>query len=514
MPLIPPNSKSAISIHIDNHYRSKVYTTASTVSGHVVVRPQTDLPFDSVQILLLGTSKTRVDAVNIPQATSHTFLKLTMPVPASRYPGPRRVFEARQTYAIPFTFVIPAQLTINACNHNVSSEAVQAHHLRLPPSLGAWERDDFAPNMSRVHYCVKARVVPRRAADDHHHHHHHYEAETTKPPLEAQHEIMVLPATPEDAPLNVTKQDRLYAMSKTKAVRRSILSAKTGTVTARAAQPAPVVLSPDGTAPATTTATVHLEFAPSASGAHALPPPRVTAVAAKVTAVTYFSAGGINHFPDLQRDWTRSYGAEGRGSYSSSVSIPSCTPPGEELTWSSRPTAQARRDSGYGTEEESAALSSSSSGGESSGSRRALGNRGSKTTPPPPHTYTATLRVPVRLLPAHKRTFVPSFHSCIASRVYVLGLAVSLAGTGSSSSSTSSTTTLHLAVPLQVAVAGGLPSFEAAVGEGGVDEDVETFLRPRSLRAPPEVRELYGAQRDEGALPAYREVQGRVAVGG
>jgi hypothetical protein len=111
--------------------------------------------------------------------------------------------------------------------------------------------------------------------------------------------------------------------------------------------------------------------------------------------------------------------------------------------------------------------------------------------------HSAILQVPIKL-PLHKKTFIPTFHSCIASRVYTLQLALSV-----SSGTTSST--INLSVPLQVAVdmddqqGMGLPSFETAVEEAAADE----YLRPRMLSVP----DVHYQQ--TSTLPGYGEIDGR-----
>ncbi|KAI1336226.1 hypothetical protein F5Y15DRAFT_208185 [Xylariaceae sp. FL0016] len=486
--------KPCMKVQIDNHYRYKVYSTSSEVSGHVEISPTSDVRFDGIQIVLLGTSKTRVDAINIPQATSHTFLKLTMPIPESTYPVPR-ILEAGRTYKVPFTFVIPKHLTLNACNHNVCNASVQEHHVRLPPSVGNWEKDDCAPNMSRISYCVKGRLLRNEEIGG-----------ANEKIMEASTEIKVLPTTPEDAPLNVTKQDRLYTMSKSKSLRKSILSPKTGKVTISATQPAPAMLSPDGHSITPTTAQLTLDFEPSSCDAQ---PPRVTGISSKVTAVTFFSAGGINHYPNL-KDWPGSFGAEGRGSYSNTVSVP--TAPVGPLDWQQHLTAQARRDSGYGTDapSDSEPHSSSSRAPSPTLAAAAMKKRGSKAAPP--YYQTASLHVPIQL-PAHKKQFLPTFHSCISSRAYVLWLTVSLSSGAGAGGGTSSS--LTLGVPLQVGVAAGrppaadatgLPSFEAAM-EAAEEAEADAFLRPRTLGRRPSVELAREAGRD--VLPGYGDIVGR-----
>ncbi|KAI1143211.1 hypothetical protein F5Y05DRAFT_146593 [Hypoxylon sp. FL0543] len=446
--------KPSMSIHLNDHYNSRVYTTGSEVSGHVTIYPQSDVRFDSLQVVLLGTSRTLMDAVSIPQTTSHTFLKLVMPIPESSYPVPR-VFEAGVTYKVPFTFVIPSTLTLNACSHQLAIDTVQEHHVRLPPTVGSWEKDDFAPNMSRIQYTIKARVYREDVA-----------GEVPTKVMDAGKEIKVLPAVAEDAPLNITKHDDLYTMAKSKTLRRTILSPKSGRVTITATQPPAAMLSPDGQTITPTTIPLDLEFDPASSDVR---PPKITGVTSKVTAVTYFSAVGINHYPNL-RDWHRAFGTEGRGSYSGTTSV--VVGPLGEVKWNRHLTTQARRDSGYGSE-----ITSSS---DSDLPTRPAPTKRSKDSVPSPIIHTARLQVPIQL-PAHKRTFVPTFHSCITSRVYVLWLTVTLVSGGSSAHVT-------LAVPLQIGVratdfhresAELPPSFEEVE-----EADVNEYLRPRVMSVP------------------------------
>ena len=446
--------KVDMDINIDNHYQSKIYTTFSTVSGHVKVHASHDVPFDKVQILLLGVSRTRVDAINIPQATSHTFLKLMMPVPESYYPE-TRCFQASTTYTVPFNFVIPQHLTLNACSHRVPSDALKEAHLRLPPSVGDWDKDDLTPHMTRITYSVRARIYQRDA-----------QGKSTKA-VEASHDIKMIPMVAEDAPLNITEQDKLYVMSKRKTVRKSILSPKLGKLTVSANQPAPVMISTDGHSTTPTTALLDFVFEPASNESQ---PPKVAGVTSKLTAVTYYSAGGINQYPNL-KNWANSFGADGRGSYSSSAPLP--TAPVGNLSWTQHVPEQGRRDSGYGSE-----LYYESE--HSLNGRHSPDSRTRNTS----SYFGMQVKVPVRL-PSEKKQFIPTFHSCISSRVYILWMTVTLSALAGTSS------TVTLGVPLQVGVgsrgggrvdATGLPTFEAAMEDAALE--IDAYLQPRTLSVP------------------------------
>jgi hypothetical protein len=475
--------KTNMMIHIENHYQSKIYTTSSTVSGHVEVSVSSDMRFDMLQILLLGTSKTHVGAVNVPQATSHTFLKLMMPIPDSYYPIPRR-FEAGRTHLIPFHFVIPQHLTLNACSHRVPNDALKDHHMRLPPSVGNWDKDDLAPDMSRITYSVRARVYREDV-----------EGKSAKV-METSRDIKVLPIVAEDAPLSITKQDKMYVVSKSKTLRKSMFSSKFGKVTISANQPAPAMISSDGHSITPTTAQLDLVFEPTSGEPQ---PPKITGITSKITAVTYYSAGGINQYPNL-KDWARSFGADGRGAYSNSLSLPST--PIEHGTWKRHLAAQVRRDSGYSSELHSdcepSPVGQHTPSSSNDGQKRHHNKGGA------PYYYATKVQVPVQL-PATKKQFIPTFHSCITSRVYVLWMTVTLSALAGMSS------TVTVGVPLQIGVspgegsrvdATGLPTFEAAMEDAALE--VDTFLQPRHI-FPPHVE-----FRNE--LPSYSELNGTMTA--
>ncbi|RYO79771.1 hypothetical protein DL766_001067 [Monosporascus sp. MC13-8B] len=489
----------AMEIHIENHYRSKIYTSSSPISGHVSINTQHDVRFDSLQILLLGTAKTRVDGVSVPQSTCHTFLKLTMPIPESWYPVPR-VLEAGRTYSVPFNFVIPGQLTINACSHTVFNDAVRDYHIRLPPTVGSWDRDDLAPTMTRVEYAIKARVLQ----------HEEGAAAATKV-LEDSQEIRVLPAAPEEPPLGITENDKLYTMSKRKTMRRTILSPKLGQLTVSATQPAAAMLSPDGRSTTATDAQLDFRFEPASAECA---PPQVTAISAKILAVSYFSACGVRCLPNLG-DWSRHFGYEGSGSYSTTTAIPpssSSSAPACKVAWKQHLRTQTRRDSGYGSDLPSDSDHSGEGGSEGPRWTVTKGAKAkvNKTAPvASPVYHTASLQVPIRL-PTDKKMFLPTYHSCITSRAYVLWLTVSVSSGGSSSS-------IMLGVPLQIGVKAVTPSIGPSTGplppsfETAVEEaEADAYLRPRVLSAPT-VEFHHQYQQDQGgAPPGYADLGPRV----
>ena len=525
-------TKPTMEIHIDNHYRSKTYGSGSVVRGRVTISApaRDDVRFDAVQILLLGTTRTGTDGYNIPQSTSHTFLRLSMPVPESGYPVPRLV-EAGRTFDVPFNFVVPGQLTLSACGHSVINDAVRDYHTQPPPTMGSWDRDDLAPDMSRIEYAVKARLLrdgdevdPLHHQHGHHPQHHQQHHQNGVRILEASQEIRVLPAYPEDPPLSISENDKLYTPWKSKTLRRTILSPKLGRVTVAAAQPCAAMLSPDGRQSAGTTAQLDLNFAPSASADEAnVAPPKVTAVAAKIAATTYYSASGVRCLPNLG-DWDRNFGYEGSGSYSCAISVPA-PPTVPQVAWARQRPAASRQDSGYGTSNEGFSDSEETHAPAAAAVATAIATHGSKKTKtkektkaaagPPPAPYTGTLQIPIQL-PTDKKTILPTFHSCVTSRIYVLHLTVSLSCGGTASS-------LALAVPLQIGVEAQPPPNAPSPGNGreahralardpllppsfeadaDADADADQHLTPRVIAPPPRVA---------ATLPGYADLMASTA---
>lgn len=481
----PAQPKSDIEIRLKHHYKTKTYTSSSPIEGHVTITTQKDVRFDSLEIVLMGMSRTRTDGYSAPHESNHTFLKLSMPIPESMYPVPR-ILGTGRTLTVPFNFVLPNFLTINACNHKIESDHFHQQHLCLPPSMGSWargnwEKDDLAPNMAEVVYSIKARVwsVPEMRA-------------RPSKIMEAVKAIQVLPAFAEDAPLTISRGDYLYKMSKTKTLRKNIISSKLGILVVSGQQPRAIMLHPDGRVAAGSQVQLDLSFEPVMPDAQ---PPKITGVSAKINAHTYFSSAPIRTPPNAG-DWMRQAISDRRGEYSTSVNLPAEPP--KQLSWHTH--SINRRDSGYGSDTGTENLNCSEDESEqpepqpNPQRRRSLAtlirpNKNAVSHLPPRQPsdltkvhYSATLHLPI-ILPTARKTFVPTFHSCILSRVYTLRVTLTFGALGGSSA-------VSLDLPLQVAVESSapsspgpseeLPSWEDAVEDAAVDE----FFSPRTLEIP------------------------------
>ncbi|ROT40657.1 hypothetical protein SODALDRAFT_271994 [Sodiomyces alkalinus F11] len=478
-PILPKGPNIQIKLHDD--YRAKIFNSGSPVSGDVVITPWRDTRFDIVSIALIGRASSRVDAAQLSHHSSHTFLKMNMPIPESAYPTPR-VFEAGRTYTIPFHFVIPQQLTLSACNHKKQSVFVHDQHMRLPPSMGHWSFDDFSPDMTRIEYLVKARVAEQPDLDD-----------LPLKLMEADRRINVLPTSIEDPPLNITPQDRQYRLTKSKTLRKNIFSGKQGVLTATAAQPAALRVASDFRGSAETSVLVNLSFAPHAPE---IAPPKVNRVSAKLQSTTWFSPTPMPVPPNMGDSRQSALTGLSQLSYSMAIGSASSTDM-EPTSWQMRPTSITRRDSGYSSEGHHEGHPDSPSDSDHGSNRHPhkpnSGSGGAKA----PFYHETTIRVPFKVMTSRK-LLLPTFHTCLISRTYTLQLAVTVADTK-----------VNLMVPVQVAVQPsatpqqlsldpGLPSFDAAM-EQREQMEADELLQPRFLGQP------YLSPQERSGLPAYNE---------
>lgn len=478
------NNAAPVQIHLDGHYSSKVYTSGSAVSGHVVVETMRETPFDSFEICFTGTVATRLDFVQSYTTNSvRTFMKLRMPLSDSQFPS-SRVFQPGNSYKIPFHFIVPHQLTIGACNHGGETpDLVKDQHLRLPPTMGYWSADDQAPDMTHIEYAIKARAI--RAARP---------GIPRSVIMEGKSVVKVLPATPEDPPLGITLKDERYCMSKTKTIRKKLLSTKMGELKVTSSEPGAIILSGDGAGASSTCARVDLEFAPAAADQA---PPKINSVQGKVIATTFFGSTPQDCLPNLgTKD---NYANNGLLTYDSTHNLFNNSRI-DQVTWMERELAMQRRDSGYstlGTPGEEPLDSDEDAGYFAP----RVGKTKAKKPQGPPIRYNTQLEIPISIPVSNKKIFLPTFHNCLISRSYILQLTLSVGP---------SNTTITLSVPLQLGVeqryepqGDELPSFESALAEAEA-QAADSFWQPRHIHGPS------SPPRSDSVLPGYDEIARRV----
>ena len=399
-----------------------------------------------------------VAAINGRSEAFHPFLKLTQPIENAAYPQPR-ILVAGRTYDFSFTFVVPNQLLPSSCTHKCGSSKLKDEHLQLPPSMGDPELsgvgstllDDMAPDMARISYAVRVRLLRNRERDGK----ELVLAEKTR-------KVRVIPAVEEQPPVRVDEKDDEYCLRKEKSIRKSMFKGKTGRLVMEAAQPQSLRCPPPLSsltarrASITTMATVILRFDPASADS---PAPRLSSLSGKLKVATFYASAPRRTYPTKE---TMLYDA------TQGVHV-------ETLTLSSR----CMRSAQWARHEPNSSLSDAIFSGDSG-----LSITDVVTACPAPTTaydrngpfYTAKLPVPVSL-PSNK-VFVPSFHSCLVSRIYVLELCLSI-DTGSVG------TTITIKLPLQIsAETAASPESPEVRGDRAEDVQADDVFTPRSI-APP-----------------------------
>ncbi|GJC89087.1 hypothetical protein ColLi_11925 [Colletotrichum liriopes] len=395
--------KVTLDIQIEDHYSSKIYTSGSQIIGVVAICSDTNLPFHCVQIALVGTARTRVDMLPVPKITNDVFLNLDMPITKTSYP-PGQTFIAQQTKQIPFEFTVPHMLHRDSCD-STSGEHSHDQHMRLPPTMGSWEKDDMSPTMAQVEYQVVARVLHKRSSN------HENTIEVSQP-------VKILPAFPEDPPLSINGRDARYTLSRIKSVRRSRLSVKKDQIIIRASQPEAVHISIGGSQLPSSQPSITLDCTFESSSALSFPP-EITLGRIKLEAQTWFTGTPMKVVPDLgnPRDMA---GIRHELRYSTSVKL--STADTGVILW--------HKDDGKGEQ---------------------------KLT-----TWRSNTKIPIRLPTVHKM-FLPTFYSCFIARSYILHVNVNSNGSKTNLSVPLQIASHSLYPKVLEPEIDDLPSFEASL---------------------------------------------------
>jgi hypothetical protein len=393
---------------------------------------------------------------------NHRFLVLRQPIAESDFPSPR-IFEAGRTYQFPFTFTVPTQLLPKSCSHKVSSDHVRECHLMLPPSLGDPDLagfggsllDDVAPEMSKIVYNIKVRIAQQRGTEG-----VSILGEKTK-------KVRIKPALIEQPPLNIDG-NKEYRPRQEKTVKKGLFKGKLGTLSARTIQPKALVIPGARTTDndqITTMAKVVLRFDPTEE---CNLPPRLSSLSTKLKVSTCFASSPRQTFPSrLTIGLDASQGAYSENVPLSTLCIASAQ--WEKQSADSNPEyeeAIERRDSGISD----CSMTSNSEAAFASGILPASEKYKNGVF------YTAQILVPITL-PMNKN-FIPTFHSCLVSRTYTLGMQFAVHGGAS----------VHLKVPIQICAEGsdtGIENARARSVEETTLREAGDMWAPRSVAPPP-----------------------------
>jgi hypothetical protein len=383
--------------------------------------------------------------------------------------------------------VVPDRLLDHQCTHRVERPQVHEAHLRVPPSIGdpmlagdgQTLQDDMAPEMSKIQYTVRARMVKALATG-------------SKPSDVADKaiKVRVVPAVEEDPPLNINKDSKDFELRKEKDVKKGLFKGKLGRIIAEAPQPSGFRLPAPksrSSCPISTMTTLHLRFDP-VDDKHQ--PPTLESIVSKLRAQTFF---GSVPFGSLPSKSTFSAWDTQRGHYVQPIELSSrCI---SSVEWQKH---EGRVSSGT-----SLSRHQSNSSDHSTASANYIPEPSAAYRPGTPF-YTAKVLVPMSL-PKNK-TFPPTFHSCSISRTYVLDLNVSYHTIGANVSAPS----IQLRLPIQISAAGNpdavvtISEEEAeAIAAREVDEELaEGRFSPRSVAPPMQIPEY--SERQTSMLPAIQ----------
>ncbi|KAJ5593882.1 uncharacterized protein N7459_000090 [Penicillium hispanicum] len=429
------------------------FTTGDPIEGTVIITVEHETRFDEVEIVLQGMSRTTVERTACPGRTGsqQMFLKLRQPIEDAEYPTPR-VLEAGRSYTFPFTFVVPGRLLPQVCTHPSNHTHVQRSHIMLPPTLGdpmlagdgKTLLDDLTPDMCQIAYTVRASVLKRCSTDPCH----------LKPLANIAKKVRIVPIVEEEPPINVIDHTYYYTR-KEKSVKRGFLRGKLGRLVASASQPKPIRLLPlscEARDTVSTVATVQLRFEPVGNEL----PPRLGSMTSKLKASTFYSATPWEDFPC--QSGIMPFSQIGQGLFYQSIPLSSmCVASAQWERHSSLAEAE-RRDSLNSTASEDSISPSSSFDGDT--------------------YYTASVVIPITL-PTSK-TFVPTFHTCLISRIYSLELSLSYHTPGTNVL----TPSISLRLPVQVTTQPGhADSLKSSLGVIVTQEELNQFFSPRSVTA-------------------------------
>ncbi|KAL3462541.1 hypothetical protein BJX64DRAFT_258898 [Aspergillus heterothallicus] len=403
------------------------FATGETIDGVVAILSQNDLIFENLHITFIGEQSTSIPSAS-PSKATHEFLHLVQPIPDSALPSPK-IFRSRTKYEIPFSFPVTDYLPASACPHS-SHPLIKAAHLQPPPSIGDAAiagfggrlRDDLAPETAcKIVYTIIVKLERPSIT-----------TRLQETIMEKRLKVRIKPLVGEiplpDLDLGkLADEYRLFQQEN---------AFKGGKLAVTLEQPE-CFWHPLGDSVRLISKAVRffLVYSPSAkdrgSSSDGLPAtlPELKSLRGQITATTLYTTqiNADTHPPQKQRDFF------GRPINFRDAEVPLELPSFPQLRW---------------TRLEDNNAESSPSPNVVSQSRPAEDAEGI--------SYMATLLVPVTL--TKDKSFVPTFHSCLISRIYSLSFQLDVKGVS---------TSFRLKAPMQIAAErdpGALPSYNASLG--------------------------------------------------
>jgi hypothetical protein len=429
---------------------SNEYTTGDRIHGKVVIESNVETHFDTIEIKLMGQSKTFVDPMSalpgIQEVSkgSRTFLTLRQPGLESLYPI-NRTLQRGMIYEFPFEFVLPKRLVDGSCSHRIASPAIREAHSALPPSFNRHHRvgkggdvDSTIPETTAINYGIMATIFK----DDKLNANRDSAAMTTM-----WREILVTPCTSVVLPADLRKTTSGSAPSdhclrSVQKMSKGIIRSRLGTVTVEAAPPKRLKVQQREEESShrfcTVPVNVKLRFDNKNLVAEA---PQVSKITSRLEINTFYTTSSHQELP------RKNDGIYYRNRRVYTKHLPYTTFTPEKVVWES---VSAKG-------EESKDLNPAPAYLEIADCEQNLA-----TEPSPIHSdssRTTNLVVPVNIpVPT---TLVPTFHSCLISRTYILEMSIKLTTQGCSR-------TANLRLPLQVSLDTGDRFVEFLAGSQAV----------------------------------------------
>lgn len=402
------------------------------------------------------------------QESVHRFLKLTQPIDRNDLPR-SHILEAGKVYEVPFHFAVPEQLLPKACQHKYHHEAVREAHLQVPPSFGdpalsgfgSTLLDDLAPLMTRIVYSVSVELYRDHPNDG-----------TQIVFAEATKKLRIKPAFEEKPPidLDIYGKHEDYSLRQEKTMRKGMLKGKLGRLVMETSQPSafklPAISPGMSHEPVTTKVKIALRFDPTEE---ATQPPRLGSLNSRIKVATFFASAPRVNFPSrsaLAYDGTQGYISEFVNLSSMCVA---------SVEWRKHDASESpisRRASAV-SQDSTNSIVRSTSASQSAILEPSSDYKGKSF-------YTATILVPLAL-PMNKN-FVPSFHTCLVSRVYGLHISLGLSGQAFGS-------TVTLKLPVQITSEGSVGSLERRRQSSFMQMahiDAAFAFEPRNVGPPPD----------------------------
>lgn len=416
----------------------------------------------------------------------HRFLKLLQPIDPSLLPE-GGVAKAGVLYTFPFEFVVPDGLLDQQCTHRVDNPQIHEAHVRVPPSFGdpmlagdgMTLQDDMAPQMSKIQYMIRARMIKARATGT-----------KSSDVADKAIKVRIVPATEEEPPLNISEDDKDYELRSEKEVKKGLFKGKLGRITAEAHQPSGFRLPPlkdRSSCPISTLTTVNLRFDPADDKVQ---PPSLGSIVSKLRAQTFFASVPFRSFPT--RSTINAWDTQ-RGFYELSV----------ELSCRCISSVEWRKHDGTDPSAISLLRRQSDYSNVSTSSIDNIPEPSSAYRTGSPF-YTARVLVPMSL--PRSKSFAPTFHSCSVSRTYALEMNISYHTPGA----TVSTPSIQLRLPIQISAEGNPHAVAAmsqeeaeAIATREVDQELALGrFSARSLASPMRIPEY--SETLSSVLPAFQ----------